>query len=75
MAPLIQVPIRPGIRKVLEPKSISAITSLGRSRPAPDAAREVTERWLLDGVDISVGHWRCSRDPSSKNDARGTPVS
>jgi hypothetical protein len=27
MAPLIQVPIRPGIRKVLEPKSISALTT------------------------------------------------
>ena len=38
------------------------ITSLGRSRPAADAAREVTKRWLLDGVDIRVGHRRCSRD-------------
>ena len=69
MAPLIQVPISPEISKVLEPKSISAITSLGRSRPAPDAAREVTERWLLDGLDVSVGHRRCSCDPSSQKDA------
>ena len=50
-------------------------SSFGRSRPAADAAREVTERWLLDGLDVSVGHRRCSRDPSQKNDAGGTPAS
>jgi hypothetical protein len=30
----------------------SAITSLGRSRPAADASREVVERLLLDGVGL-----------------------
>src|SRR5215472_10445699 len=50
-------------------------TSFGRSRPAADASREVTQRWLLDGVDISVGHRRCSRDPSQKKDAGRTPAS
>jgi monoamine oxidase len=34
-----------------------------------------TKRWLLDGLDVSVGHRRCSRDPSQKNDAGGTPAS
>jgi hypothetical protein len=53
----------------------SAVTPLGRSRPAADATREVVERWLLDGLDVSVGHRRCSRDPSQKNDAGGTPAS
>src|SRR5215472_1713659 len=48
---------------------------LGRSRPAADAAREVTERWLLDGLDVSVGHRRCSCDPSSQKDAGRTPGS
>src|SRR6516165_6088194 len=69
---------RPNLRAILvsrrvflEPKSTSAVTPLGRSRPAADAAREVTERWLLDGVDVSVGHRRCSRDPSQKNDPGG----
>jgi len=73
---------RPNLRAILvsrrvflEPKSTSAVTPLGRSRPAADAAREVTERWLLDGLDVSVGHRRCSRDPSQKNDAGGTPAS
>ena len=33
------------------------------------------ERWLLDGLDVSVGHRRCSRDPSQKNDAGRTPGS
>ncbi len=47
----------------------------GRSRPAADASREAVERWLLDGLDVSVGHRRCSRDPSSKNDAGRTPAS
>jgi hypothetical protein len=51
------------------------VTALGRSRPAADASREVTECWLLDGLDVSVGHRRCSRDPSQKNDAGGTPAS
>ena len=51
------------------PTSTSTVIPFGRSRPAADAAREVAERWLLDGVDISVGHRRCSRDPSQKNDA------
>ena len=53
----------------------SAVSPLGRSRPAADAAREVTQRWLLDGVDISVGHRRYSRDPSEKKDAGRTPAS
>lgn len=45
-----------------------------RSRPAADALREVEERWLLDGLDVSVGHKRCSYDPSSQNDAARTPA-
>ena len=49
--------------------------ALERSRPAADASREVAERWLLDGLGVSVGHRRCSRDPSQKNDAGGTPAS
>src|SRR5258708_20904000 len=53
----------------------SEVAALGRSRPAADAAREAVQRWLLDGLDVSVGHRRCSRDPSSKNDARRTPAS
>jgi hypothetical protein len=56
-------------------KTTSPITAFGRSRPAADAAREVAERWLLDGLNVNVGHRRCSRDPSSKNDAGGTPAS
>ena len=44
------------------------ITAFGRSRPAADASREVVERWLLDGLDVSVGHRRCSIvSPSSAN--------
>ena len=39
---------------------------------AADAAREVVERWLLEGLGVSVGHRRCSRDPSSQNDAGTT---
>ena len=31
------------------------ISALGRSRPAADASREVEERWLLDGLEISFG--------------------
>jgi hypothetical protein len=49
-------------------------TALGRSRPAADASREVVEHWLLDGFDVNVGHRRCSCDPSSQNDAGGTPA-
>src|SRR5215468_7994597 len=49
--------------------------SLERSRLAADASREVVERWLLDGFDVSVGHRRCSRDPSTQNDAGGSPAS
>jgi len=48
--------------------------SFGRSRPAADGSREVVERWLLDGFDVSVGHRRCPCDPSAKNDAGGTPA-
>src|SRR3974377_2199510 len=48
---------------------------LGGSRPAADASREVTQRWLLDGLDVSVGHRRCSRDPPSQKDAGRTPGS
>src|SRR3974377_1413535 len=48
---------------------------LGRSRPAADASREVTQRWLLDGLDVSVGHRRGSRDPPSQKDAGRTPGS
>jgi hypothetical protein len=50
------------------------ISALGRSRPAADASREVVEHWLLDGFDVNVGHRRCSCDPSSQNDAGGTPA-
>jgi hypothetical protein len=32
------------------PVPTSAVTLLGRSRPAADASREVVERWLLDGL-------------------------
>ena len=46
------------------------VTSLGRSRPAADAAREVTERWLLDGLDVSVGHRRFD----NKNLANSIPT-
>src|SRR5215831_9741851 len=49
--------------------------SLARSRQAADASREVVERWLLDGLDVSVGHRRCSCDPSSQKDAGRTPAS
>jgi len=45
------------------------VSSLARSRCAADASREVVERWLLDGLDISVGHRRFSYDPFAKNDA------
>src|SRR5207245_10499508 len=45
-----------------------------RSRCAADASREVVERWLLDGSGINVGHRRCSRDPSSQNNAGRTPA-
>src|SRR6516225_9620887 len=58
-----------------ESTTICPITWLGRSRPAADASREVVERWLLDGLDVSVGHRRCSCDPSTKNDAGRTPAS
>src|SRR6266705_1772230 len=51
----------------------TTIIALGRSRPAADASREAVERWLLDGLDVSVGHRRCSCDPSQKNDAGRTP--
>jgi integrase len=51
------------------------VCSLGRSRPAADASREVTQRWVLDGLVVNVGHRRCSRDPSSQNDAGRTPAS
>jgi hypothetical protein len=54
---------------------VSPDCAFGRSRPAADASREAVQRWLLDGLDVSVGHRRCSRDPSSKNDAGGTPAS
>jgi hypothetical protein len=33
------------------------------------------ERWLLDGLDVSVGHRRCSHDPLTQNDAGRTPAS
>ena len=53
----------------------SAITAFGRSRPAADATREVVERWLLHGCDVSVGHRRVSYDPFAKNDVGRTPTS
>src|SRR5215469_12864919 len=53
----------------------SLVTPLERSRHAADASREVVERWLLDGFDVNVGHRRCSRDPSTQNDAGGSPAS
>jgi hypothetical protein len=68
----------PGSRetgKVPAPKGTWEVTAFGRSRPAADASREVVERWLVDGSDISVGHRRCSRDPSTQNDAGRTPAS
>jgi hypothetical protein len=49
--------------------------ALGRSRPAADAAREVAERWLLYGCDVSVGHRRVPYDPFAKNDVGRTPTS
>ena len=55
--------------------STSPVTALERSRPAADASREAVQRWLLDGLDVSVGHRRCSRDPSSQNDVGRTPAS
>ena len=58
---------------VLEPKLPRM--SFERSRPAADASREVAERWLLDGLDVSVGHRRCPCDPSSQKDAGRTPAS
>jgi hypothetical protein len=48
---------------------------LGRSRPAADASREVVERWLLDGLDVNVGHRRFPYDPFAKNDAGRAPAS
>ena len=36
---------------------------------AADATREAVQRWLREDLGVSVGHRRCSRDPSSKNDA------
>jgi hypothetical protein len=51
------------------------VSAFERSRPAADATREAVQRWLLEGLDVSVGHRRCSRDPSSKNDAGRTPAS
>ena len=50
----------------------AARSAFERSRPAADASREVVERWFFDGLDISVGHRRCCRDPSSQNDAGRT---
>jgi len=61
--------------KVRLTDSTLPVSALGRSRPAADAAREAVQRWLLDGLGVSVGHRRCSRDPSQKNDAGGTPAS
>ena len=60
--------------EVSREQTFSAITALERSRLAADASRELVERWLLDGFDVSVGHRRCSRDPSTQNDAGGTPA-
>jgi hypothetical protein len=62
-------------REFLSNRGQLLLSPLGRSRPAADAAREVTERWLLEGLDVSVGHRRCSCDPSSQNDAGRTPAS
>src|SRR5215469_13925430 len=61
--------------QLFEPECTLPGLPLGRSRPAADASREVVERWLLDGLDVSVGHRRCSRDPSTQNDAGRTPAS
>src|SRR5215469_3495320 len=66
-------PLERGRYRRLLPKLL--VSSLERSRLAADASREVVERWLLDGFDVSVGHRRCSRDPSTQNDAGGTPGS
>jgi hypothetical protein len=48
--------------------------ALGRSRPAADASREVEERWLLDGLEISFGSQGGPCDPSQKNNAGRTPA-
>ena len=69
-----QVPISRKTGKVRLVRT-SAISAFARSRCAADASREVVERCLPDGLDISVGHRRYPCDPSSKNDAGGTPAS
>ena len=51
------------------------VIRLERSRPAADATREVVERWLLYGCDVSVGHRRFPYDPFAKNDAGRAPAS
>jgi hypothetical protein len=39
-------------------------SAFGRSRPAADASREVGERWLRYGCDVSVGHRRFPDGPT-----------
>jgi hypothetical protein len=56
-------------------ESALLVKVFGRSRPAADASREAVQRWLLDGLGVSVGHRRCSCDPTSQNDAGRTPAS
>src|SRR3989440_12697509 len=60
-------------KSVLKP--ICPRTAFGRSRPAADATREVVERWLLYGCDVSVGHRRLPYDPFAKIDVGRTPTS
>ena len=43
-------------RHCLNAASSVNTSRLGPSRPAADASREILERWLLDGFDVSVGH-------------------
>ena len=38
------------VQKFRPPNCISEVTAFGRSRPAADASREVSERWLLVGL-------------------------
>ncbi len=68
-------PPRSGKKKTLAKAGVVRDTAFGRSRPAADASREAVQRWLFDGLDVNVGHRRCSRDPSSQTDAGRTPAS
>ena len=73
-----ELPVRRSVGlppRFLRQNQYGRVAGLGRSRPAADASREVVERWLLDGLDVSVGHRRCSCDPFTQKDAGRTPAS